>query len=85
LERKFWEDLARFIGHLLGGAILFLAVAFVALGIGEFIKLLGRWQVDPFIVELLKLLEYAMFFLDASLFLFHIGISGVKFAQTISK
>jgi hypothetical protein len=61
-----------FIVHAIGGAVVFMVLAGLAFGLGQFVHHLGVWGADPILVTCLGALEYVIFGADALCMLFFI-------------
>lgn len=58
------EELKSVFIEAVAGAIMFIVVACVAVGLGFFVKVLKTIGVDPVIVYGLTIFEYFLFFID---------------------
>ncbi|WCM21407.1 hypothetical protein NDK50_08145 [Paraburkholderia bryophila] len=74
-----YKAVLAFIVHAVGGTVIFVVLAGLAFGLGQFVRHLGIWGADAILVECLGALEYVIFGADALCMLFFI-YSAVKAA-----
>jgi hypothetical protein len=70
--RSIYNAVLAFIVHAVGGAVIFVVLAGLAFGLGQFVRHLAAWGADPILVTCLGALEYVVFGADALCMLFFI-------------
>ena len=65
---RWYEAVAEFAGHFLGGFLIFLLLAAAAVGISWIVERLKEGNFDPVIVVGLQAVAYFLFAIDALLF-----------------
>ena len=70
-----WGAMIHIITHLIVGAIIFMAIATAALGLGLFVKKIEGWGAAPFVIWVLTAVEYFLVVADALLFVYVVGKS----------
>lgn len=83
-ERKWWEPLSHFAGHIVIGALLFCMVATPAVGLGMAVAHFKTLGVPEFTVTVLTFLEHTVLIGDVILFLVYTSISGVRFIREMT-
>lgn len=78
-----WGALIHILIHLVVGALIFVAIALVAVALGEFVKRVEAWGASPFVVFVLTAVEYILLLADAFLFLYLVIKSIVKVGKEI--
>ena len=76
--KKTLRVFATFLVEIIVAAIIFVAIALVAVGLSSFVIYLENKQVDHIIVFTMKVVEYLVFFLDVFLFIAFIVTSFVR-------
>lgn len=67
-QRSFWKAIIKLVGHVLGGAILFMSIAFVAWSIGIGVDKLNTIHAfNDSILLVLHLVEKGLLYLDVLL------------------
>ena len=78
-QQKWYDTIVEFFAHILTASAIFVIIAIAAAGLSVFIHWLQHvFGLDSIIVGVLKLLEYAIFFIDVILFVVWIAVSGYR-------
>lgn len=81
-DDKWWFPLYEFGMHIFIGVIIFILIAFPAIGLNIWIKSL-EGTIDELIIYCLVGVEYLLFFVDIALFVVHVIRTSLKAGKAL--
>jgi len=83
LGPPWWQSPAEFLGHVLGGTLIFGTIAGAAVLLDVAIRYFDGIQVSGVILLGLKIAEYALFGVDLALFLIFVGRAAFRLLRRL--
>ncbi len=77
--------IGRFLGHIICGIIVFIAIAIAATGIDNLVGILKEWGASEFTLTTLTYLSHLMMSLDFLLVGFWTVVSALRFGKELYK
>jgi hypothetical protein len=77
-KHVWWRPIARFLGHLFSGTVIFLMLCAASVGLSLILHFLQRYQVPAFTIWVLTGLENTILVVDAVLFAVYLAVTATQ-------
>jgi hypothetical protein len=84
-QPTWWSPVVHFGVHVMVGALIFVLISLPAFGLGLLVQSLAVQGTDPYVVQVLTLLEYAIVTIDAMAFLAYLVITGIHAVREMTE
>ncbi len=84
-QPTWWSPVVHFGVHVMVGALIFVLISLPAFGLGLLVQSLAVQGTDPYVVQVLTLLEYAIVTIDAMAFLAYLVITGFNAVREMTE